>query len=256
MPTCTAPAPSADRNEWMSASGGATPGASERVPASGSGKAVAGDVLALAGPVTVRVDAQAPQDARIDLLKDGTPVTAGFSIAPAGNPTQIVATLTGVTVSGSADFVLKGSVDNIVIGDEITFSLAGNASGIQAAGAIGWDWCGLNLEDSGSLMAFRMRDKDGKTRFAPPGVSFEPLRTWKSPRTGVEYPVAMKIRTKDGEWRLEPLMDDQELDARASTGAIYWEGAVTAYGDRTPAHRTAVGRGYLELTGYWRPMKL
>ena len=130
------------------------------------------------------------------------------------------------------------------------------SSQYMAAGAIGWDWCGLNLEDGGSLMAFRMRGKDGKTRFAPPGVSFEPLRTWKSPRTGVEYPVAMKIRTKDGEWRLEPLMDDQELDARASTGAIYWEGAVTAYGDRTPAHRTAVGRGYLELTGYWRPMKL
>jgi predicted secreted hydrolase len=46
-------------------------------------------------------------------------------------------------------------------------------------------------------------------------------------------------------------MDDQELDARASTGTIYWEGAVTAYRDKT-----AVGRGYLELTGYWKPMKL
>jgi predicted secreted hydrolase len=51
--------------------------------------------------------------------------------------------------------------------------------------------------------------------------------------------------------RLEPLMDDQELDSRASTGTIYWEGAVSAFkGD------AAVGRGYLELTGYWKPMKL
>ncbi|HJS77315.1 MAG TPA: lipocalin family protein, partial [Burkholderiales bacterium] len=50
---------------------------------------------------------------------------------------------------------------------------------------------------------------------------------------------------------LKPLMDDQELDSRASTGTIYWEGAVTAY-----KNNTAVGRGYLELTGYWRPMKL
>jgi predicted secreted hydrolase len=51
--------------------------------------------------------------------------------------------------------------------------------------------------------------------------------------------------------RLEPLMDDQELDSRATAGTIYWEGAVTAYkGD------AAVGRGYLELTGYWKPMKL
>jgi predicted secreted hydrolase len=125
------------------------------------------------------------------------------------------------------------------------------SSQYMAAGAAGWDWCGINLEGGGFLMAFRMRDKDGKTQFAPPGVSFEPLRTWKSPRTGVAYPVAMKVRTSDGEFRLEPLMDDQELDARASTGTIYWEGAVTAFRDTTP-----VGRGYLELTGYWRPMKL
>jgi predicted secreted hydrolase len=51
--------------------------------------------------------------------------------------------------------------------------------------------------------------------------------------------------------RLEPLMDDQELDSRMSTGTIYWEGAVTAYQDKE-----RVGRGYLELTGYWKPMKL
>jgi predicted secreted hydrolase len=46
-------------------------------------------------------------------------------------------------------------------------------------------------------------------------------------------------------------MDDQELDARASTGTIYWEGAVRAF-DRD----NEIGRGYLELTGYWKPMKL
>jgi len=44
---------------------------------SGLGKAVAGDVLALSGPVTLRVDAQAPADARIDLLKDGMRVASG-----------------------------------------------------------------------------------------------------------------------------------------------------------------------------------
>ena len=51
--------------------------------------------------------------------------------------------------------------------------------------------------------------------------------------------------------QLEPLMDDQELDARASTGTIYWEGAVRAFREKEE-----VGRGYLELTGYWKPMKL
>jgi predicted secreted hydrolase len=50
---------------------------------------------------------------------------------------------------------------------------------------------------------------------------------------------------------LEPLLDDQELDSRASTGTIYWEGAVTAVeGGRR------VGRGYLELTGYGKPVRL
>jgi predicted secreted hydrolase len=50
---------------------------------------------------------------------------------------------------------------------------------------------------------------------------------------------------------LEPLMDDQELDARASTGTVYWEGAVRAkQGDRE------VGMGYLELTGYQKPFRL
>jgi predicted secreted hydrolase len=50
---------------------------------------------------------------------------------------------------------------------------------------------------------------------------------------------------------LKPLMDDQELDSRPSTGTIYWEGAVRAF-----RGTSEVGKGYLELTGYWRPMKL
>jgi predicted secreted hydrolase len=113
--------------------------------------------------------------------------------------------------------------------------------------AAGWDWAGINLHDGGALMAFRMRSKKGDVHFAPAGVVFRPLRIWKSPRTGVEYPVEMQVN----DLHLKPLMDDQELDARASTGTIYWEGAVTAY-----RGGTAVGRGYLELTGYGRPMRL
>jgi predicted secreted hydrolase len=61
----------------------------------------------------------------------------------------------------------------------------------------------------------------------------------------------MLVTAKSEKFRLVPLMDDQELDARASTGTIYWEGAVTALRDGRP-----VGRGYLELTGYWKPMRL
>jgi predicted secreted hydrolase len=125
------------------------------------------------------------------------------------------------------------------------------SSQYMAAGATGWDWCGINLDDGGALMAFRMRDKEGSTAFAPPGVSFEVVRKWKSPRTGTDYPVAMLVKAGEKEYLLEPLMDDQEMDARASTGTIYWEGAV-----RASQGKKQVGKGYLELTGYWRPMNL
>jgi predicted secreted hydrolase len=135
-----------------------------------------------------------------------------------------------------------------------------------AAEAAGWDWVGLNLADGGALMAFRIRAKaggvywaggawraaDGRVRvFAPREIAFEPLRSWRSPRTEANYPVGMRVRAGDLDFTLVPLMDDQELDSRTSVGTIYWEGAVTALQDGRPA-----GRGYLELTGYWKPLRL
>ena len=121
------------------------------------------------------------------------------------------------------------------------------SSAYLAPEAAGWDWAGINLDSGESLMAFQMRAKTGGIHYAPPGVIMRPLRWWKSPRTGVAYPVSMEVNGL----RLEPLLDDQELDARASVGTIYWEGAVRAYREQSE-----VGRGYLELTGYWQPMKL
>ena len=134
-----------------------------------------------------------------------------------------------------------------------------------AADAVGWDWTGINLDDGGALMAFRMRDRSGApiwagaTRrdaggrsqsFAPGEIGFRPQRRWRSPRTGVEYPVAMRVDAGGRAYDLEPLIDDQELDSRATTGAVYWEGAVRALsGGRE------VGRGYLELTGYGKPLQ-
>jgi len=121
------------------------------------------------------------------------------------------------------------------------------SSAYLAPEAAGWDWCGINMLDGSSLMGFRMRDKHGGIHYEMPGIKMSPLRVWKSPRTGTEYPVSMQVN----DLRLEPLMDDQELDSRPSTGTIYWEGAVSAY-----KGADLVGRGYLELTGYWKPMKL
>lgn len=132
------------------------------------------------------------------------------------------------------------------------------SSELLAPGAAGWDWLGANLADGSALMALRIRTADGATlwssavrrpkdgparRFEGDGVRFTPRRSWRSPRSGVTYPVAMELRVGDESWTLEPLMDDQELDARNSTGTLYWEGAVTLSG-------ASPGRGYLELTGY------
>ena len=47
----------------------------------------------------------------------------------------------------------------------------------------------------------------------------------------------MRVRAGDVELDLEPLMDDQELDSRASTGTIYWEGAVRAKSAAPPSAR-------------------
>lgn len=132
--------------------------------------------------------------------------------------------------------------------------------------ADGWDWVGANLDDGSALMAFQirakqggkvwayaaLRDASGNMRlFDPDEVEFTPVRTWQSPHTEAAYPVEMRIRTGDIEWHLIPLLDDQELDARLSTATVYWEGAVTLTKNQQPA-----GRGYLELTGYTKPLAL
>jgi len=140
------------------------------------------------------------------------------------------------------------------------------SSAALASEASGWDWIGINLDDGGALMAFRIRDRSGRAlwaggtlreyglaprSFEPAEISFTVARRWRSPRTGVEYPVSMRVGAGGDEYALEPLIDDQELDARASTGTVYWEGAVRALrGGRE------VGRGYLELTGYGKPLTL
>jgi predicted secreted hydrolase len=132
------------------------------------------------------------------------------------------------------------------------------SSTLLSPDAAGWDWLGANLDDGSALMAFKvrardghavwahaaLRDRDGRTtQYGPGDVEFTPVRQWRSPRTNTLYPVSMNVRVGGLHWRLNPLIDDQELDSRESTGALYWEGAVTLDG-------SARGRGYLELTGY------
>jgi len=129
------------------------------------------------------------------------------------------------------------------------------------AGVVGWDWLGVRLADGRSLMAFRLRRGDGSAdarsagtlvaadgsarRLAATELAIEPVGNWRSPATGAEYPVRLRVRVPgEGlDLELRSWVAGAEIDARASTGVVYWEGPVSVAG-------SATGEGYLELTGY------
>ncbi len=138
---------------------------------------------------------------------------------------------------------------------------------LLAPGAIGWDWIGMNLEDGAALTAFRLRRDDGTTLwsggshrpaggevrdFATTEVTFAAGRRWTSPASKAVYPVEWKVVTPAGTFMVEALQDDQELDSRASTGSVYWEGLSRL----VDAAGRQVGRGYLEMTGYAGGLRL
>jgi predicted secreted hydrolase len=127
--------------------------------------------------------------------------------------------------------------------------------------ASGWDWIGMNLDDGSALMGFRIRGRDGSTLWdggafrsargelyvASRGeTEFRPQRRWTSPLSNASYPVEWLVRTPADVFTVRAVIDNQELDSRASTGAIYWEGL----SDLLDSNGRKVGQGYLEMTGY------
>lgn len=135
-------------------------------------------------------------------------------------------------------------------------------------GAVGWDWFGINLDDGGALMGFRLRRADGSSlwsggthrgadgrvrTFDHGELQFTPGRSWTSPATQARYPVQWQLATPVGRFALHALMDAQELDGRStSNGAVYWEGLSALFDERGQR----VGRGYLEMTGYVKPLQM
>lgn len=127
--------------------------------------------------------------------------------------------------------------------------------------AVGWDWLGINLDDGRALTLFQLRRADG-TRdwaggslrtpgqpdrsFAPGEVDMQPTRHWTSPATGTRWPVAWRLRSPAGDMQLAAAFDAQEIDARRTSGLVYWEGAAQLTDDKGKP----IGWGYLELTGY------
>lgn len=133
--------------------------------------------------------------------------------------------------------------------------------------AVGWDWIGINLFDGGALTAFQLRRQDGTAlwaggsqrgsagparSFGPSELRFAAERRWRSPATGVSWPVQWRVDSPAGRHTVRALADAQELDSRASTGALYWEGLAELLDE---AGRR-IGLGYLELTGYGGALRL
>ncbi|HYD76916.1 carotenoid 1,2-hydratase [Ramlibacter sp.] len=133
--------------------------------------------------------------------------------------------------------------------------------------AVGWDWIGMNLDDGSALTAFQLRRADGSplwdggsfrraggaAAIAGQGQTrFSAQRRWTSPLTGASYPVEWEVETPAGRYVVRALLDDQELDSRASTGAVYWEGL----SDLLDGQGRRVGRGYLEMTGYAQRLRI
>ena len=135
------------------------------------------------------------------------------------------------------------------------------------AGAIGWDWWSLQLDDGRELMLFEIRQKDGgrdpasggtlvaadgrSRRLSAADVETTALGHWTSPRSGASYPARWRLRipSEGIELEVEPLVADQEM----RTAFTYWEGAVRVSG--TSGAQPRNGRGYVELTGYARSMQ-
>ncbi|MDQ6779776.1 MAG: carotenoid 1,2-hydratase [Candidatus Eremiobacteraeota bacterium] len=134
------------------------------------------------------------------------------------------------------------------------------------AGVVGWDWFSLQLNGERELMLYLLRRADGAaipqssgSLIGPDGnvvhltrsmFSVRALGTWRSPHSGVRYPAgwAIVLPAYHARLRVVPMLADQELTTRRSTGVVYWEGACAI--DGVFERKAARGAGYTELTGY------
>ncbi|HEU0243689.1 MAG TPA: lipocalin family protein [Candidatus Limnocylindrales bacterium] len=134
-----------------------------------------------------------------------------------------------------------------------------------SVGGGGWDWFAVNLDDGTDITLSLVRAADGTyplvygTVVAPDGttrrlgredIGVEATATWTSTATGATYPAGWTVRlpTEDLEISLQPTVPQQELDTRATTGVVYWEGSQVVRATRDGS--ALGGQAYVELTGY------
>ena len=139
----------------------------------------------------------------------------------------------------------------------------------------GWDWWGTQLSDGMDILFFRQRnlstgkiffplatfmDKDGhqtvtkKITFTP-----DPKSLWKSPKTGVVYPLKWHVLFPDHHLALDvtAAVLNQEMPILGPGGGI-WEGSCRVSGFKHTmglhgAPAPVTGTAYMELVGYNSP---
>ena len=133
------------------------------------------------------------------------------------------------------------------------------------AGAGGWDWFAINLDDGTDLTVYQVRDGQGNlplvygTLVQPDGrvehlergdFTIDATAEWTSPRSGTTYPAGWRVQVPGEQLviDLSPTVADQELDTRQTTGVTYWEGSQVVRATR--AGTPLGGEAYVELTGY------
>ena len=121
----------------------------------------------------------------------------------------------------------------------------------------GWDWFSLTLAENKRAVVFRLRDNAGKADYfhaalwdngkikelSEQEVALQNTKTWKSPCSGAEYPVAWKLMIAGQALELESLLENQEHCSLTNKKAPqYYEGAIR--------DKKSSAFGYAELTGY------
>ena len=137
----------------------------------------------------------------------------------------------------------------------------------------GWDWLSLQFEDHTEVMLFHIRRKDGSidpysagtyvdangktTHLRSADFTLQPAgEFWTSPLTGARYPTHWRVAIPKLNIELEAKtpLESQELTGRTKLAPNYWEGAIVLTGQRKTQPLTGVG--YLEMTGYDRPVQI
>jgi len=139
------------------------------------------------------------------------------------------------------------------------------------SGQTGWDWLSLQLADNTELMLFHIRRKDGSidphsagtyidekgktTHLHSTDFALQPGEIWASPITRGRYPIHWKVSIPRLSIELEAKtpLESQELTGKTVFAPNYWEGAIVLTGRRGP--QSLSGVGYLEMTGYDRPVQ-